>query len=105
MQQDSLRLKAIVVLVLFSLRHLAHWWPMEIAFQQPRTRTASMPNQRGQRSRLFPTPLIQTTSASFIEANRCDGGSATCTSGETYIEVDFTVQFSPNSMGLTFDGR
>lgn len=35
--------------------------------------------------------------ASYIEANRCDGGSATCTSGESYIEVDFTVQFSPNS--------
>ena len=35
--------------------------------------------------------------ASFIEANRCDGGSATCSSGEVYIEVDFTVQFSSNS--------
>ncbi len=35
--------------------------------------------------------------ASFIEANRCDGGSATCSSGEVFIEVDFTVQFSSNS--------
>ena len=35
--------------------------------------------------------------ATFIEANRCDGGSATCTSGQTFIILDIEIQMSSNT--------
>lgn len=35
--------------------------------------------------------------STFIEANRCDGGSATCTSGQTYIVLDIEIQMSSNT--------
>lgn len=35
--------------------------------------------------------------ATFIEANRCDGGSATCTSGQTFIVLDIEIQMSSNT--------
>ena len=35
--------------------------------------------------------------STFIEANRCDGGSATCTSGQTFIILDIEVQMSSNT--------
>ena len=41
--------------------------------------------------------LIATTTATFIEANRCDGGSATCTSGQTFIILDIEIQMSSNT--------
>ena len=37
------------------------------------------------------------STSAFIEANRCDGGSATCTSGESYINVDYTITMSSNT--------
>ena len=36
-------------------------------------------------------------SAAFIEANRCDGGSATCSSGQIFIHFDLEVQMSSNT--------
>jgi hypothetical protein len=36
-------------------------------------------------------------SSTFIEANRCDGGSATCTSGQTFIILDIEIQMSSNT--------
>jgi len=35
--------------------------------------------------------------STFIEANRCDGGSATCTSGQTFIILDIEIQMSSNT--------
>ena len=35
--------------------------------------------------------------STFIEANRCDGGSATCTSGQTFIVLDIEIQMSSNT--------
>ena len=98
MQQDSLRLKAIVVLVLFLLTPLSAL--VAHGDSIPTTSYSHSINAQSTWSEIKVVPNAfdsNNASASFIEANRCDGGSATCTSGETYIEVDFTVQFSPNS--------
>ena len=35
--------------------------------------------------------------AAYVEANRCDGGSATCSSGQTFIHFDLEVQMSSNT--------
>lgn len=37
------------------------------------------------------------STATYLEANRCNGGTASCSSGQTYIIVDYTLQMSVNT--------
>ena len=98
MDTDSWHLRGIFVLVLLLLTPLGAL--MAQGDSVPTTSYSHSINAQSTWSEIKVVPNAfdsSNASASFIEANRCDGGSATCTSGESFIEVDFTVQFSSNS--------